>query len=72
MYKRGVGMTYSDLFCTECGTKMVVPRSKSQTREKGHVKTMFCYKCNKDTIFREVRQKDFILEHVLPDEKNTK
>lgn len=68
MYKRGTGVTYSDMYCEECGSKMVVPRTRSDTREIGHWKTMFCYKCGKDTRFKEVRQKDFTLDHVLKKE----
>jgi ribosomal protein L33 len=53
------------LYCEECGFHTTVPRRPSRQREKGHLKTEFCPKCNKETRFKEVREKDFTIENVL-------
>lgn len=65
MYKRGRNMAMSDLYCSECGCHMTVPRSYKNTREKGHKKKLWCYQCKKEVNFIEVREKDFILTHVI-------
>lgn len=55
---------FSDFYCTECGSKMRLPRIDRQ-REPGHIKTMWCYKCKEETDFIEVRDRDFILKEVV-------
>ncbi len=37
---------YSTLTCTECGLKMTIPRPRAQKRAEGHIKTMYCAKCD--------------------------
>lgn len=44
---------YSNLNCTVCGASMIIPRRQSRRRKEGHIKTMYCYKCDKVTDFVE-------------------
>lgn len=64
MYKRGTNAALSDMYCEHCGFHMIVPRKRSQTREKSHMKTMWCCRCKTEQRFIEVREKDFVLSHV--------
>ena len=57
--------TISKLYCPVCGKYSFVPRSKSQQRNKKHIKTMHCWRCNEERELLEIREKDFILENVL-------
>lgn len=50
----------SDFYCSFCGNKQPIPRPDSEQREKYHVKTMHCFKCNHDTPFVEIRETDAI------------
>lgn len=50
----------SDFICQECGFKFPLPRRKFKQREKGHIKDIYCPKCNKITKFKEIRFNDFI------------
>lgn len=68
-YKRGRGMTLSDLYCEKCGLKMTVPRQRGNTREKGHLKTMYCVICKVETQFLEVRQRDYTIENARGDKE---
>ena len=65
MYKNKRKISMSDLYCTECGCKMTVPRPARCTREKGHKKKLWCFKCKREVNFVEVRERDFVLSHVL-------
>ena len=62
-FSKGSRIKYSDFYCTKCKSKITLPRIY-QTREKGHIKTMWCYKCKAEENFVEVRERDFILENV--------
>lgn len=65
-------MTYttSDFYCTQCGNKaLMLPRKKSQQREPGHLKKMFCIYCQKEhncvevrSIGTKYRYEDFLFE----------
>jgi len=44
---------YSTLYCQTCGLKMVIPRKTNNRRPVGHIKTMFCSNCQKQTDFIE-------------------
>lgn len=46
-------MFYSNLECTECGNKLVIPRKKAKRREEGHIKHMFCPICATTTAHIE-------------------
>ena len=46
----------SQFFCTECGNEGIpLPRPESKKRESGHLKTLYCNYCKKETNFVEVR-----------------
>ena len=43
-------MQLSDFYCSQCGTKgLPVWRKGGAAREKGHLKKLFCLKCQKET-----------------------
>lgn len=45
----------SDFYCTECGNKGIpIPRKRGQERGSGHLKNMFCLKCQKETNHCEI------------------
>ena len=48
----------SELYCTQCGRKMYVPRLVGQQREEEHTKHMYCYQCREITAHTEVRPYD--------------
>ena len=38
-----------DFYCTKCGSKGInVPRIKGKLREPGHLKKLFCLKCQEE------------------------
>ena len=43
----------SYLKCTVCGSIMPIPRRFGRFREKNHIKTMYCYKCDTERDFLE-------------------
>ncbi len=51
----------SELYCTFCGNKLMLPRPEFGQREKNHIKTMYCFRCNKDTPHLEIRDIDGLL-----------
>ncbi len=65
MGKRNGNTILSDLYCVECGFHMTIQRKKCKSREKGHLKTMWCCKCGKERKFIEVRGRDFLLSNVI-------
>lgn len=66
-------ITTSDFYCTYCGKKGIpLPRKQGQQREPGHLKTLYCLCCGKETNHAEVRgigsaytKEDFMLEFAL-------
>lgn len=46
-------MYISQLRCLECNLIMPIPRKKARPREHGHIKTMYCARCQKITDFVE-------------------
>lgn len=58
----------SSCVCNECETIMPIPRRIGEEREKGHIKDMYCPKCNKISKFLEIRNmdnyKNFNGEHI--------
>lgn len=45
----------SDFYCTECGKKGIpIPRMKGQERGSGHLKSLFCLTCQKETNHCEI------------------
>jgi len=53
--------TISDAYCEECGVRTTIPRRKNSARKQGHLKTLYCWNCKKDTRFIEVKPNDFLL-----------
>lgn len=46
----------SDFYCTYCGNKGIpITRKKGQSREPGHLKKLFCLKCQKEINHVEIR-----------------
>lgn len=49
---------YSDLVCLDCGNIFTISRTKSGARPVGHIKDLWCYKCNVITKHYEVQDAD--------------
>ena len=47
--------TASNFICLKCG-KMGIPIHRKRSREKGHVKDLFCVHCNEVTHQMELRE----------------
>lgn len=45
----------SDLICSECGNIFPIMRKYKAQRGIYHIKDLYCYKCDKDTKFIELR-----------------
>ena len=56
----------SYLKCTVCGSIMPIPRRFGRFREKNHIKTMYCYKCDAERDFLE-NAEDERYSDALPD-----
>ena len=56
----------SYLKCTVCGSIMPIPRRFGRFREKNHIKTMYCYKCDAERDFLE-NAEDKRYSDALPD-----
>ena len=56
----------SYLKCTVCGSIMPIPRRFGRFREKNHIKTMYCYKCDTERDFLE-NAEDKRYSDALPD-----
>lgn len=49
-------ITYSDMYCTQCGKKNIpVPRKAGSEREPGHLKRMYCIYCKRKVNMVEVK-----------------
>lgn len=76
MFKRGNfgknsrNISISTFKCTECGETIELPRKNGQAREKGHLKTVYCIKCKKDTKHEEIRKFDIKDIRTLADVMN--
>ena len=53
-------MISSDLYCTECGFKMIIPRKRASLREENHIKDLYCPKCGRVTKFEETNKDENI------------
>ena len=60
----------SDFYCTCCGERGIPIARTGKMREPGHLKKLYCLKCNKQTNFVEIRPlgkytyEDFRIEFV--------
>ena len=62
----------SDLVCTSCGNVFTIPRSHSLNRKIGHIKDLWCYRCNCVTKHYEVHEYDkFICNNYINKDKNS-
>ena len=50
------GMEQVKLRCLTCGENMFIWRRRSRLKEKGHVKHLWCAKCEMVTAHAEVRE----------------
>jgi ribosomal protein S26 len=48
----------SYLRCEECGSVFPIPRKKHAKRENGHIKDLYCYRCQRTTKFKENEKND--------------
>ncbi len=48
------------LVCKVCGTRMSVPRNLARRRARGHIKDMWCPRCQKITKHYEILNEDAI------------
>lgn len=80
---KGNNFIDSDFYCTQCGSKTInVWRRRGQEREAGHLKKLYCFKCNKEQNCVEIKQnnknycyQDFLFEfenHNFDEEGNRK
>ena len=63
------GYTISYFKCPKCGLQMTVPRKKSRQREKGHIKDLYCARC--DEIVKMIENDFVTLADKLADEEKT-
>lgn len=54
----------TELICSECGNRVSIWRKKHKQKEDRHVKTMWCYKCKKETNHIEIRNPIFLQDVV--------
>lgn len=57
----------SEFYCTQCGFKGIpIWRKENKKREQGHLKRIFCLKCQKETNHVEIKDSytynDFLFE----------
>lgn len=45
----------SNLICPECGLNFPLPRTHGEKRKNGHIKDVYCPKCNKVQKFKEYK-----------------
>lgn len=58
MMHRGCKTTMSVLVCPDCNGKFPIWRRKSSTREKGHLKFIWCPFCKEVKNCTEIRSQD--------------
>ena len=49
------------LICPECGNKTTIFRKQSKQKEYLHRKSLYCYRCKKETNHIEVRNLDALI-----------
>lgn len=52
------GCVISNFICPVCGTVIPLPRNHGRLRANGHIKDIFCPKCNSVKKFKEVTYKN--------------
>lgn len=61
MRKRKFDISY--FICPECGNSFPLPRSKNVKRNRGHVKDLYCFYCNKVVKTTEIRSGDYYVRN---------
>ena len=59
---RGVRRSILDIsqfYCNECMAVIPLPRHEGRQKEKGHIKHIYCYKCECRTAHTEKRSFEF-------------
>ena len=62
MSRNNRSFTISNLICPSCGSSFPIPRLRSNARERGHIKDIYCPFCNRTEKMLEIREQDFVLE----------
>lgn len=60
----------NDFFCTRCGFKISLPRKRSQKREAGHLKKLYCCQCKEEINFVECNGITYTFEDYQQEIKN--
>ena len=61
----------ADFYCTKCGKKgMPLARRKSNVKEKGHMKKLWCLHCKEEVNHVEIRPFDYNYEEIMEKYKN--
>ena len=50
---------YSNCYCLDCNYSFPISRVNTRTREKGHLKSLYCPNCREITRHIEIRDCDF-------------
>ena len=48
----------SQFYCTQCASRIELPRKADKKRKKGHLKKIYCIHCKEDVNHYEVRSND--------------
>ena len=57
MYDKKKIRTISNFICPECCLNFPLPRNHGRQRKNGHIKDIYCPKCDKIQKFREYKYK---------------
>ena len=57
MYDKKKIRVISNFICPECGLNFPLPRNHGRQRKNGHIKDIYCPKCDKIQKFREYKYK---------------
>ncbi len=58
--------TISNCMCPQCRNKFPIPRKANRSREKGHIKNIWCPFCKEIVGMKEMRYNDY--EEVIDSE----
>lgn len=58
LMSRNRKVSISDFICPGCGNKIPLPRHMNHTREKGHIKDLYCPFCKDIMKMKEIRSID--------------
>lgn len=52
-------MKMSQFICKSCGMEIDLPRLHCGQRKNGHIKTIYCPGCKKESDFKEIKYNEF-------------